>query len=409
MLSFDVVIAGGGTVGSSLALGLLKSTQLSVAIIEAQPFVPGLPHPGFDARAVALGKGSCEFLAGLGLDANSLNSTFSQQAAAIAHIHVSDKGHMGQCQLHHQDYQLDYLGQVIELHTLGELLQQQLQPFVAAKQLHYFCPDKITQLTRQQDQVQLALQSGKSLSAKLLVVAEGGDSSTKSLLKVKQSEQPYEQMALIANVALNQPHQHWAYERFTECGPVALLPLPPLPDTPHRCSLVWSIKPSQQQQWLEMPDRQFLQQLQQVFGYRLGIFTQVGARDCYPLRLLQVENPVSHRSLVMGNASQSLHPIAGQGLNLGLRDVAELLRCIGAAVRQHTDADIGAAAVLRAYQHKRKPDQQRVIGLTDSLVRLFSNDHLVLAAARNLGLTALNGLPWLKRQLAMQAMGYNNK
>lgn len=405
---FDLAIAGGGSNGCALALALSRSSGLKIAIVEAQPFLTADTaqqlHPGFDARVVALAKHSYDLLQGFGVD------ELDKIATSIKHIHVSDRGHIGQCQLHHQDYNLPALGYVVELQRLGEALQNQLS---AADNSHisWFCPEQIQALQQHQDAIDITLTSGAQLSAKLLVVAEGGNSPTRELLNINTEISPYAQIALIANVMTNKPHNNWAFERFTEHGPLALLPLSGTDETQQvgdvaRCSLVWTIEPDQQQALMDASDADFLAQLQSAFGYRLGKFNRVGERFCYPLQLVRASTSVTHRAAVIGNAAQSLHPIAGQGLNLGLRDVEALCQCILEAVQ--SGDDIGQYSVLRAYEQSRKSDQNLTIGMTDGLVRIFSNNYLPLVTGRNLGLLAMNQLPQLKTQLARQAMGLNS-
>ena len=398
----DLVIAGGGMAGVTLALALQKNCGLHVAIVEAQFFKQDETHPGFDARSLALAAHSCRVLKHIGLE------DIEQLGSPIEHIHVSDRGYLGQCQLHATDYQLSSLGTVVELHTLGRHLHQLLESCSEGK-TSWFCPDTITGVTQHQDSIELALKSGCRVSAKLLVVAEGGHSATRKLLNISDSQRPYEQVALIANVETSHAHKHWAYERFTESGPLALLPLPGESGETqsHRCSLVWTIPPDQQEKLMTMCESDFLANLQEAFGYRLGRFTKAGERFCYPLSLITADQHITHRAVVAGNASQSLHPIAGQGFNIGLRDVETLVGLIKQAQQQ--GKDIGEFAVLNAYQKSRKEDQAKVVCLTDGLVRLFSNHHLPLVIGRNLGLSLMNILPAAKSQLANQAMGMNGQ
>ncbi|MCV2883454.1 2-octaprenyl-6-methoxyphenyl hydroxylase [Aestuariibacter sp. AA17] len=394
----DIVIAGGGAAGLSLALGLCHSTTLSVAVIEAKPFDADQHHPGFDARSVALARYSIERLTDNGLgNAATLGS-------AIKHIHVSDKGRLGTCSMQAEQFGVNELGRVIELHELGQALHQALTPYVN-KQLQLFCPDSIAALEQQDDGIQVALQSGLQLHAKLLVVAEGAQSPTRALLGFEVNETDYQQTAVIANVTTNQPHAGRAFERFTNTGPVALLPL-----TSHshersagRWSLVWSVNPSDAASLLNCSEAQFAHQLQSAFGYRAGIIQHVGQRGSYPLKLIHASEHIRHRAVVIANCAQSLHPIAGQGLNLGLRDVYSLLSVLREAVSLHQD--IGAYSVLHQYQRLQKRDQARTISMTDSLVRLFSNDYFPLTFARNAGLYALHQLSPLKKQFADVAMG----
>ena len=270
----DLVIAGGGMAGVTLALALSQCTDLNIAIVEAHQYEENSPHPGFDARSLALAAHSCDVLKGIGL------SDIEHLGNPIRHIHVSDQGHLGQCRLHAKDYQLGSLGTVVELHVLGKRLHQLLNQ-VATNRVSWYCPDRVTQLEQDTDHIDLLLSSGTRLRATLLVVAEGGQSATRKMLKIQDSSTPYPQVALIANVLTSKPHENWAFERFTDSGPLALLPLPDehcevgKSQRGNRCSLVWTIPPERQSALMAMPEPEFLTELQQAFGYRLGRFVKV--------------------------------------------------------------------------------------------------------------------------------------
>ncbi|WP_306523678.1 FAD-dependent monooxygenase, partial [Rheinheimera sp.] len=238
------------------------------------------------------------------------------------------------------------------------------------------------------------LQSGRKLSAKLLVLCEGGDSPTRQLAGISQQQQPYGQTAVIANIGIQTPHQQRAFERFTKNGPIALLPL-----SKQRYSLVWTMTPEQAANMQQLPDAEFLARLQQAFGYRAGVLQSVGSRMSYPLTLKFSAQASKHRLLLCGNSLHNLHPIAGQGFNLALRDIAAI-RTLVANVE-----DPGCYAVTSAYQKLRSSDMQQVINLTDGLVRLFSNSSRLLALGRSIGLTALMQIDMLKQQFANQTMG----
>lgn len=390
--SYDLIIAGGGTTGITLALALARSTDLSIAIIEASDEGAGKYHPAFDARSVALAHGSAQIYQAFGVDITGLGTP-------IEHIHVSDRGHLGQCQLHRQDYQVPALGYVVELGVLGRALSAKLQG--VGKRVHWYRPDAVQAVARTKDNVTVTTQQGKTLSARLLVIAEGGRSGTRTLLGIEPSVVPYDQFAIIANVGLQNSHRGWAFERFTQSGPLAMLPLEGAEGVEHRCSLVWTVEAPEYQRLMDMSEDAFLKALQSAFGYRLGPFVSIGKRDSYPLSLIRAETVAVHRTLVLGNASQSLHPIAGQGLNLALRDI---YTCVSLLTdMQHND--IGSFALVNAYKQHRAEDQTRVIGLTDGLVRIFSNDYFPLVMGRNIGLSVMNGSAALKFHLAQQAMG----
>lgn len=409
--NFDLVIAGGGMTGAMLAQVLLSQHPwLQLAIVEqsAEAASSGAisasaPANSFDSRSIALAAGSVELLQQWGLW-----SEIAANACAIQQIQVSDRGHFGKTYLNASEFNRQSLGQVLEIEWLGALLYPKLATFSAQGRLHWFRPDRIETLQTTVDQQILQLASGVEIRANLLIICEGGDSPTRQLAGMPLTQQPYAQAAIIANIGLADSHQHIAFERFTEHGPIALLPL-----TRQRYSLVWTLPPEQAQQMMQLPDKQFLEELQQAFGYRAGVLQKVGQRQLYPLALKYSAEPSQHRLLLCGNSLHNLHPIAGQGFNLALRDIAAISGLIIGFIAtqtptaQSTTADIGCYAITRAYQQLRQPDVKQVIQFTDTLVRLFSNKSRLLALGRSLGLTALMNCPQLKTTFSRQSMGLN--
>jgi 2-octaprenyl-6-methoxyphenol hydroxylase len=294
--------------------------------------------------------------------------------------------------IHAQDHRLEALGYVVEVQDVGRLLTNSLQ----ATHLHWFTPSQIETLQQHQDRVELSLSTGENLHTRLLVAADGAQSSTRQLLGIGIRQQPYHQNAVIANIRTDSPHHGWAFERFTDTGPLALLPM-----TENRYSLVWSVLPEQAESIVAQTPTAFLTALQRRFGHRAGNFIEVGQRHVYPLALVQAEALTSHRAVVLGNAAHSLHPIAGQGFNLGLRDIWQLVE----QIKRKGEIDPGDFAVLHAFGKAQKQDHQRVIGMTDTLCRVFSNQHFPLVAGRNLGLLCTQLMPSLNDWVARQGMG----
>jgi 2-octaprenyl-6-methoxyphenol hydroxylase len=413
--NFDLVIAGGGMTGAMLAQVLLSQYPwLQLAIVEqtaeaassgataasSSAISASAPANSFDSRSIALAAGSVELLQQWGLWPE-----LAAHACAIQQIQVSDRGHFGKTYLNAAEFNRQSLGQVLEIEWLGALLYPKLATFSAQGRLHWFRPDRIQTLQTTVDQQILQLASGAEIRAKLLIICEGGDSPTRQLAGMPLTQQPYSQAAIIANIGLADSHQQIAFERFTEHGPIALLPL-----TRQRYSLVWTLPPEQAQQMMQLSDAQFLTELQQAFGYRAGVFQKVGQRHLYPLALKYSAEPAQHRLLLCGNSLHNLHPIAGQGFNLALRDIAAISGLIStqAPAAQSSgagQADPGCYAITRAYQQLRQPDVKQVIQFTDALVRLFSNNSRLLALGRSLGLTALMNCPQLKTIFANQSMG----
>jgi len=424
---FDIVIAGGGTVGSLLALALTRLTcarTLKIAIIEAQSLdllnaspspnttnrtannTANETHPGFDNRAIALSRHSLDFLYSLGLE-----EQITQVTEAICDIHVSDQYQLGQSVISAESLVVEESGRVIELQDFGRILHSALQKHAADRHseqnnlshCQWFCPDSIEQVTVQLDAVQLTLHSQQHISASLLLVTEGGNSATRAQLPVQTQIHDYQQSAVIVNVQMSQAHQNRAFERFTENGPLAFLPM-----TQDRCSVVWTIAREQENTVMNWCDEQFASALQSAFGYRLGKVLKVGKRHCYPLRLVLSNSQHLHRAALLGNAAQMLHPIAGQGFNLGLRDVEDMVNAIATCLESsgvYGGMDPGNFALLTAYRRKRQADVQQTVLATHGLVHLFSNRAMLPVAGRNLGLFCLDNSPVLKRWFGRRAMG----
>lgn len=387
----DVVIVGGGLVGASLACALEQS-GLSVAIIETHP-LNSQSQPCYDDRTVALSYGSRIIFESMGVW-----PLLAERVEPIKTIHISDRGHFGVTRLRHDEEGVEALGYVAENRVLGEVLYQRL---ANNKKLQLHCPAKLTALEQQADCVKVQYQeNGKtfSLQARLLVAADGVSSQVREMLQIGVSKQDYQQTAVITNVTPGQPHQNVAYERFTDTGPLAFLPM-----TRNRCSVVWTVSAAQAEELARISDDEFLKQLQQRFGYRLGRLKKSGQRHIYPLALVEATQVVRGRVVVVGNAAHTLHPVAGQGFNLALRDIALL------AEMMVSGENVGAETMLQSYEAMRKKDKQRVYRFTDMLVKMFSNDIRPLAHLRAAGLIAADLMPPVKHQLARQSMGLSGR
>jgi len=388
----SIIIAGGGMAGATLALAIshLTQGQLPVTLVEARE-PASRTHPGYDGRAIALAEGTCQQLAAI-----DLWTTLASCVTAITHVHVSDRGHAGFVSLNATDYGIPALGHVIELHDAGQRLFARLKqaPGVTLR-----CPNTVSQVTRTQQQVSVVLNDGETLSADLLVAADGTRSRVAAACGMTWQSDDYQQIAVIANVSTQLAHNGQAFERFTEHGPLALLPM-----SDGRCSLVWCHPLAQKETVDGWNDAHFLSELQRAFGWRLGRFTQVGQRHSYPLQLQTAARHISHRLALVGNAAQTLHPIAGQGFNLGLRDVMSLAETVSAA--WHRGEGAGDYTTLQKYQQRRNPDMQATIGMTDYLVRVFANNYIPLTVGRNLGLLAMDHLPPLRNLLAERTLGW---
>ncbi len=386
---FDVLIVGGGMVGASLAVAL-KPLKLKVGLIEAFNFGVA-EQPSYDDRSIALSYGSSRIYQGMGLWGK-----LREGVESIQHIHVSDRGHFGATRMAAVEENVPALGYVVESRVLGKLLYDEL----TNGEVELIVPAKVYGMEQSAEHVTVHIERNgvaDVLETRLLVVSDGRDSGVRDMLGIEATRSEYHQTALIANVTTEKPHANMAYERFTSSGPLALLPL-----TQGRYSLVWTHRDEDVAATMQLDDAGFLRKLQAEFGFRQGLFSKVGQRATYPLVLVKAVKEVAGRAVVIGNASHALHPVTGQGLNLGLRDVAQLADLL-AEVAQVT-GDPGAADLLARYQALREPDQQAVVRYTDTLVRVFSNDFAPLAHARAVGLMAVDRITPLRRWNARQGM-----
>ncbi|CAM3829806.1 2-octaprenyl-6-methoxyphenol hydroxylase [Vibrio aerogenes CECT 7868] len=387
MQLFDIVISGGAMTGATLALALNQrfNGQLSIAVVEA--FDAGeQQHPGFDARAIALSDGTVRILQSFDLWQHIL-----PYATPIKHIHVSDAGHAGMTDIEPEQAGLSVLGYVVELADVGRIYTELLKQCSAVS---FFCPHQIEKIDRQCDMATVTLKDYGDIQTKLLVAADGSASTCCELLGHQAEEYDFDQSAVIANVQISGHHQGRAFERFTPTGPVAMLPM-----TNERMSMVWCMEPGKARQLLT--EQNFDEKLQQVFGWRLGKIQRVGERSVYPLKMMIRSRTVSHRFAVVGNAAQTLHPIAGQGFNLGIRDVATFVECLAQQAQ-----NVGDISGLLKYQQRRSSDRIQTAGVTSSLVSLFSNQWFPAEISRNLGLMLFDQIPLFKQPLLKRTLGH---
>lgn len=392
MTQVNLAIIGGGLVGASLALALQATArQRGWRIALVEPFAPGNAYqPSYDARSTALSYGSRLIYERL-----DLWQAIAQRAEPIQQIHVSDRGRFGATRLQAIEEGVPALGYVVENAWIGHCLWQALDPEI----VQWHCPAEVTALRQVEVGYRLQLNYGSELDCQLAVLADGGRSGLREQLGIAVSQTPYGQSAIIANVSPLEAHRGQAFERFTDEGPMAMLPL-----DGNRCALVWTRESRDAERLMSLSERPFLDELQQAFGYRLGELRQVGTRHLYPLALVEAQEQVRPNLVVLGNAAHSLHPIAGQGYNLSLRDTLAL-----AEVLQAGDAPLGDFATLQRYLQRQQVDQQLTVGFSDRVTRLFSNNQPLLAAGRNLGLLGLDLLPPAKRWFARQAMGMGTR
>ena len=396
-MNYDIVIVGGAMTGTTLALALSAFTngKMKIAVLERQP-VKQHRQSGFDARCIALSDGSCQKFARIILpDGQNLWQKIQPFSTHIEQIHVSDKGHSGIVEFSAREFHLQQLGAVIELQQVGQIL---LQAIEQTDNIDYLCPVEIAHIERSQDGVKISLKNDRTLTAQLLIGADGTKSEVASAVNISQEMlHDYGQTAIIANVQIQQPHQNRAFERFTTEGPLALLPM-----KDNLMSLVWCVRHADE--LLQADENAFLTRLQQQFGWRLGRFQRCDQRFAYPLTLSRAAQHVQARTVLIGNAAQTLHPIAGQGFNLGIRDVMTLANILSYAYLQQQE--ISDDALLQQYENKRKADQKQMIQLTDGLLTIFANNLLPLQIGRNLGLMALAQSSMLRQYFAKPTLGW---
>ncbi len=389
---FDIVIVGGGMVGASLACAL-RDAGLRIAVIEAVPLKSDA-QPSYNERTVALAFGSRRIFEGIKVwsEIERLGAT------PIEHIHVSHRGCFGVTRLDTTSLELPALGYVVENRVLGAALSKTLD---GAKNLTWFCPASVEDFDVEAELATVRIKQGNethALTARLIVGADGAQSLVRRLARIDSERIEYSQAAVVATVAAGQPHANTAYERFTDSGPLALLPM-----RDNRCAVVWSAKTDMADTILAWRDDEYLAQLQERFGDRLGRLSQPGVRTKYPLALTRVSAYVHPRLALIGNAAHTVHPVAGQGFNLGLRDVAALAEVLVAAGRD--GADIGAPATLQRYAAWRRRDTRATEIFTDGLIRIFSNEFGPLALARGLGLVCVDLMPPIKRRFLRVTSG----
>lgn len=390
---YDITIVGGGLIGISLVCAL-RDSGLSIALIEAGNLSKDTETQitdHYDDRVIALAYGSRLIYEKMGLW-----SALEPASTTIKDIHISDRGHFSFCRLHSHEVGVAALGYVIAARAMGLAL-------LPAVKADIYAPAQAGKLQIQSDYVELPVINSENaekhtIQTRLLVAADGGQSAIARRLGIDMDSYEYGQTAIIANVTLGLPHHNQAYERFTSTGPMALLPR-----NVQEAALVWTVSSEQAKPLLDLSEREFLAILQQRFGWRQGKFLQVGQRSAFPLVRSRARESFRPRVVVIGNAAHSMHPAAGQGLNLGLRDVAALAQLLQQA--QKTDADVGADTLLKAYDRARSRDQDHIMSLTDALVRVFSNEQPLLTVSRNLGLLALSHLPPLKRLFMRHTAG----
>lgn len=442
----DVAIVGAGMVGASLVKLLAplisggsadKSEGLKLALIDRRDInidtaLADRP-PSFDGRATALSWGSRLLLEHMGCWDKIANL-----ACAIDHIQVSDRGRFGQTHLHAHEQGTEALGYIIENPSLGRALLGGLSELERNKGLQRFPNASVHTVAMTPAGATLVFEQPSSgerdsvdgepnqafhtkpqashtkpqtsrttrLRAKLLVLADGANSPLARQLGIGFQRQDYGTTALVTQIEVDRSHRHWAYERFDAAGPIAFLPL-----RRREFAVVWTLPTASVEEYLNIPDAVLIERLQQSIGQRVGRIDRIGERQTYPLALTTSQEQVRSGLVLLGNAAHSLHPVAGQGFNLALRDAAALAEHIGQCWSgdQASRESLGDLSMLSAYQTKQSQDQRNTILASDWLPKLFSIQSPAVAVARNMGLLALSAMPVARRLLTRHAMGIGHR
>jgi 2-octaprenyl-6-methoxyphenol hydroxylase len=401
---FDVVIVGGGMVGASLSLLLEPYLQkgLSVALVDAHPISNksvanlNLQQPSFDERTTAISLGSKRILEQL-----NVWPSLAVSATAIEHIQVSQKGQFGRVRLHAKESQVEALGFVVVNKDIGLSLQTRL---LQQQKLTIFSSAKVKHYSMINGGVMLDMENSdgvptNNIQTKLLVLADGSSSEGCKQLGIAQTCHDYQQHAIVCNVSFDQDHKHWAYERFTDEGPLALLPM-----SQNRYALVWCMDNESAERRLALSETQFKAELQKMVSFDKGRILNIGELSSYPLSLVQANEQVRQHVVVLGNAAHALHPVAGQGFNLALRDATALAQCIGSQWQ-----DAGNLAGLQQYLNNQIQDQVRTTFISHALPTNFSQDGLHWSILRALSMSLMDVMPVTKQLFANQAMGLVGK
>lgn len=388
----DVAIVGGGLVGATLAAAL-RDTCLRVLLVE------GFRHdsaaqPSFDERTTALGNGTRSIFESL-----AVWTAMQSAAAPIRAIHISDAGRFGFARLNAREQGADAFGYVVPNRVIGLALWGAL---AGAPRMTLRVPARCDALTLEEDAAYLCVsadtQHVERWRAALVVAADGAQSIVRGAAGIATSVEDYGQVALVVSIAADRANDGTAYERFTPSGPLAVLPL-----HDGGYTVVWTVTPDAAERMMGWPDAEFLAQLQQCFGWRVGKLLRAGRRVTYPLQLTRAGASIGRRAVLVGNAAQALHPVAGQGFNLGVRDAAMLAEQLAAAAAGGTDS--GAPDLLQKFAARRDSDRRVVTGFTDNLIKVFGSVRPGVRMARDLGLLLFDLLPPAKNALSHISWG----
>ncbi len=393
MTQVDVAIIGGGLVGASLALALADSGR-SMLLVESTAPDSGA-QSSFDDRTTALGNASRRIFQAL-----QVWPAIATRAAAIRTIHVSDAGRFGFARLRADEQGIEAFGYVVTNSVIGAALWGRIATLHSLT-LRVPARPEAVHITPEGVRLTIASETGarEEFNARVVVAADGAQSTVRAAAGIEADVEDYAQVAIVTHVTTDRPQDGTAYERFTPSGPLAVLPLY---DGSH--GVVWATRPDRSAALLSLSEDDFLGELQSEFGWRAGQFRRAGRRTSYPLKLSRATTTTATRTVLVGNAAQALHPVAGQGFNLGLRDAAIL-----AEVLANDRGDAGSPSLLHRFAEWRAADRSGVVRFTDRLVRLFGDSRPGVGAFRNLGLLLFDLTPPAKSALARVSAGFGGR
>lgn len=385
---FDIIIVGGGLVGASLALAL-RAADLGVAIVEPEPPVTTGDGGALDSRVYAISPGSADFLSACGI----WQTLPQERLARVEAMQVFGDDGSARLDFSAYDAGLRELAFIVENSLLQQSAWQHLRK---SRHVQIFSPARCVAVRWNPDHAALALEDGTELSARLLVGADGAGSWVRTQAGIIAKQRDYAQLGVVANFAASKPHQDTACQWFCRDGVLALLPL-----ADNQVSMVWSVRETRARELLALAPHELAREVEIASRRALGELRLVTPPAAFPLRMQHIENIVKSRVALVGDAAHSVHPLAGQGVNLGFRDARELARVLR---ERGAQSDCGDYTLLRRYERARKQDILAMQVVTDALQKLFNNDVVWLARARNLGLRLVNWQPHLKNLLVRQAV-----
>ncbi len=384
-IDYDLIIIGGGVTGSVLAV-LLEQTNLKIALVEANRFDPEKNDP----RVFAITLSSEQIFRSAGI----WEELQSQPMGHFREINVWDANGSGNIHFDSKTICEPTLGYIIENQKIQSALKNKIDPL---ENIDWHCPEKIDQLTTHSDHVSVLLESGKKITSKLIVGADGANSRVRELAEIKNEIYDYQQTAIVCSVKTQVVHNDIARQRFLSSGPLAFLPL----SDPHMSSIVWSTTPNQAQALLKSNEEIFHQELEQAFDSKLGSILESSHRFSFPLTRAHAKNYVTERIALIGDAAHRVHPLAGQGANLGILDATTLAEIL----IQHSEHDIGRKSILRKYERWRKGENLSVIATMDGFKYLFGSTLEPVQWIRNTGLDITNSSTFAKNLIMRKVIG----